>query len=476
MHCYWLPLPEERELVVGGATAPTLAMVSRGESFDLRGGVGAITPHPSPLSEERELVVTKTPPSKPPAPPSQGGEGSATFHQPVSDSRSISSYRTPRGIGEHMSSIKQDEARRANSLKSTGPKTEEGKARSRLNAVKHGATGKLVLPDEDIEAFRARIAGFKESLETRNPLEEELASRAGEASWRLDRANRAEDARLTRNILTERATAAAAAAENAAALGQRLFHDRRGATSLYPSLDYAPNQPQTSWSGLAEDPDDPSRLVKRLEGSLAGCRWLRLAWSALKARLDSGQGWQSPDKFMCIRLMGRQPLDAADFPEVAEVFLACHAIEPQFEYPFRELRCDIHADLYKRYKDRLSRRNLEAITPANPTAARAVLLALVEKATERLRQLEAEHQEVADIVDELQADILAFDDTKGGENLRRLSGSCNRLLLRNVEAVHKGRREMGGGGGGGRGKKRSGRLLMVDENGTTRYVDDYERE
>src|ERR1017187_825349 len=174
--------------------------------------------------------------------------------------------------------------------------------------------------------------------------------------------------------------------------------------------------------------------------------------------------------------MGLQPLDAADFPEVAEVFLACHAIEPQFEYPFRELRCDIHADLYKRYKDRLSRRNLEAITPANPTAARAVLLALVEKATERLWQLEAEHQEVADIVDELQADILAFDDTKGGENLRRLTGSCNRLLLRNVEAVHKGRKDAGGGGGGGRAKKRSGRLLMTDENGTTRYVDDYERE
>src|ERR1017187_9113843 len=48
MHCYWLPLPEERELVVGGATAPTLAMVSRGESFDLRGRVAAIDPSPQP--------------------------------------------------------------------------------------------------------------------------------------------------------------------------------------------------------------------------------------------------------------------------------------------------------------------------------------------------------------------------------------------------------------------------------------------
>src|ERR1039458_8450782 len=51
------PLPKERELVVGGATAPRLAMVSRGESFDSTGGVGAIAPHPSPLPKERELVV-----------------------------------------------------------------------------------------------------------------------------------------------------------------------------------------------------------------------------------------------------------------------------------------------------------------------------------------------------------------------------------------------------------------------------------
>src|ERR1039457_5826440 len=35
MHCYWRPLPREREPVVGGATAPTLAMVSRGESLQV---------------------------------------------------------------------------------------------------------------------------------------------------------------------------------------------------------------------------------------------------------------------------------------------------------------------------------------------------------------------------------------------------------------------------------------------------------
>jgi hypothetical protein len=64
------PFAKEWELVAGGATALTLAMVYRGESFDRAAVLLQSTPHPSPLPKERELVVTKTPPSE----PSQGGE------------------------------------------------------------------------------------------------------------------------------------------------------------------------------------------------------------------------------------------------------------------------------------------------------------------------------------------------------------------------------------------------------------------
>ena len=43
-------------------------------------------------------------------------------------------------------------ANRRNALRSTGPKSEAGKKRSRLNAVKHGVYSKIIIdPDEAIQ-------------------------------------------------------------------------------------------------------------------------------------------------------------------------------------------------------------------------------------------------------------------------------------------------------------------------------------
>jgi hypothetical protein len=44
-----------------------------------------------------------------------------------------------------MTNIKQIEANRRNSRRSTGPATQEGKLRSRRNAVRHGLTAETVI-------------------------------------------------------------------------------------------------------------------------------------------------------------------------------------------------------------------------------------------------------------------------------------------------------------------------------------------
>ena len=56
-----------------------------------------------------------------------------------------------------MTSFQQFEANRRNALRSTGPKTDEGKRRSRANSIRHGLIAETVIgileDAEDYEAF-----------------------------------------------------------------------------------------------------------------------------------------------------------------------------------------------------------------------------------------------------------------------------------------------------------------------------------
>src|SRR4051812_34308766 len=56
-------------------------------------------------------------------------------------------------------------ANRKNALKSTGPRTPEGKKRSSMNALKHGLTATTVLlPGEDAGAYEDRLDAWTDDL------------------------------------------------------------------------------------------------------------------------------------------------------------------------------------------------------------------------------------------------------------------------------------------------------------------------
>ena len=87
-----------------------------------------------------------------------------------------------------MTTQKQLQANRANARKSTGPKTETGKAQSRLNAVKHGLTARLiVIGDEDPAEFEELRAGLMEQYDPQLPDERELVEYLAGVLWRLRR-------------------------------------------------------------------------------------------------------------------------------------------------------------------------------------------------------------------------------------------------------------------------------------------------
>jgi hypothetical protein len=79
-------------------------------------------------------------------------------------------------------------ANRANSQHSTGPRTEAGKQRSSLNALRHGLTAASpVLPSEDPAAYQDHRRRFFDEYQPATPTETQLTQELADTSWRFNR-------------------------------------------------------------------------------------------------------------------------------------------------------------------------------------------------------------------------------------------------------------------------------------------------
>jgi len=88
-----------------------------------------------------------------------------------------------------MTSFRQIEANRRNARLSTGPVTEEGKRRSRQNAVRHGLTAETVIDAlEDAEDYAAFELAVTSDYDVQTAVERELVLRLASLLWRLRRA------------------------------------------------------------------------------------------------------------------------------------------------------------------------------------------------------------------------------------------------------------------------------------------------
>jgi hypothetical protein len=77
---------------------------------------------------------------------------------------------------------------RANAEKSTGPRTDAGKQRSKLNALRHGLTGQtVVLPTEDHDAYQLHAKRLFDHFRPVDALEQQLVQALADNSWRLNR-------------------------------------------------------------------------------------------------------------------------------------------------------------------------------------------------------------------------------------------------------------------------------------------------
>ena len=182
-------------------------------------------------------------------------------------------------------------ANRENAKRSTGPRTVEGKRRSRANSLKHGLCASVVVP-EDAELVRQRSSQWFYALKPQDEHQAWIVGQVSVLSIRLDRSERME--RRARDKVCLRA--------------ELTWDDgRRLEAEVLGSL-------------LSRK---PAETVETLRRTPHGCEWLMARWAMLAHAADTseGRGWTPDQTALAFDLLatpaqfreGRKPGASIDF-------------------------------------------------------------------------------------------------------------------------------------------------------------------
>ncbi|MEO6809858.1 MAG: hypothetical protein ABI353_12160 [Isosphaeraceae bacterium] len=289
-------------------------------------------------------------------------------------------------------SDKQMAANKANAQKSTGPRTAQGKASSRRNAVKGGLTGDGIVMPEDLEAeVQAEITIFAARFQPTDDYEHRLIRQAAVGSVRFDRLQKAQDARLALHRTT----------------ATRTWDETRAAEVL-------------ELADLLMD--DPAEATRRLQRTAEGCDYLWDAWDDLKTRLDDVGEWDDDKLAFALRLLGWSTLpnvlDNDPAAILAGVALGVRDDRSAFAR-FLELtpdQLDTHAPLFEDCQTRLTD--------------------IIVEEMDRLRTLADQLWDRYDAPDRAGASQRAWVDTSlEGQRLYRYDRDATRLIDRSLREL-----------------------------------------
>jgi hypothetical protein len=188
-----------------------------------------------------------------------------------------------------MTTEAQIQANRANAQQSSGPRTPEGKEKAAQNALKHGLfTRETVIRGEDEGEFAEHRENLLNQLIPGTPLEETLAERVVDLSWRLKRAARDQEKAFV--VLYGKHTAGAGEAlepaQRDAAIGWMIVEDFNGEAVLDRLLRYERRIESSMYRALNELRRVHDQAQKARQETLeTRARWKEEGWEAKKTRL-----------------------------------------------------------------------------------------------------------------------------------------------------------------------------------------------
>jgi hypothetical protein len=272
-------------------------------------------------------------------------------------------------------------------------------------------TNSVPTSDRD-QAYEERLRALTESYPPRDARERALVEHAALALLKHDHVVQLQTDRITAQI----ADAARRDDEEIDRLAQRLFRWRNRPIEQYGTVNHFRAARRRSRERFA---DDPATLVRELERSLAGCRWMRNEWAELRGILERGGVWEPQHKLKCIRLLGRREHQAAFDPDVFDIAVASWLLHPKRAHPFCELTSDVRPGQYRYFLSRLRAMRASRTLPPDAQTARRMLVALIDRTVERLEAMVAAAQDRAEQDAARRADCLSFDFSPEGERLRK---------------------------------------------------------
>ena len=292
---------------------------------------------------------------------------------------------------------------------STGPKSDAGK-KSRAGKrpqTRHDRANPHARPAarRSQGARKADPAGDRNNAAA-NPFELELVRGAVLLSAEIDRAERIGTAHLAHRVRM----ATRSASDTTSARKVRKVHEL-GSKLFFQSV-IGPGY-------SAASPDDyPAVIVRRLEESAEGCRWLLARWGELLNVVNCEADWGDAEIVRLVGLLGKRGIEAHFDPELNALF---HAFDQLGDRLGQTFWCERRDRLPLGYNGGLKYLPYRTIAepPADKNQALVFICTIIEREVRRLEELLAEHEEIETDEAAERFDRAALDCSRAFERHRR---------------------------------------------------------